>query len=167
MDIPILKKNTETEEALSSDISVKVASAVKSPEQEIAAVPGVDAPKNTVDKNEESRKKIIELISSKKYQLDIKEKRAKPLLTLSILPKRSKKSKKKQTVSKKTEKKPPKKVESKKAKLIKLGIILVMWAGFYVALDMGVIEIGWRPPFTIFGEKQASEVSSFSGGVAK
>lgn len=166
MDIPVPEKKTEEGEK----ISVNVASSAATPE-----VKPSEAPKPVVDQLKapdatsaitERSKQIADLVSSKKYVLDIKEKRSTPVITMGFSKSKDKKTKKNQRKANQPKAKPTKTPESRKAKSIKLALIFILWAAAYVALDLGLIDIGWRPPFSIFRKSngQAASVLQQTGG---
>lgn len=99
---------------------------------------------------------IAQLIRSKKYNLPIKERRSKPFVTfMSLSPKRSKKRKSKKNLKKSSSKAP----QSKSKKFIEIAVIIVIWAGLYVAIDSGVLDIGWKPPFSLFNREKVTDVT--------
>jgi len=99
---------------------------------------------------------IAQLIRSKKYNLPIKERRSKPFVTfMSLSPKRSKKRKSKKNLKKSS----PKASQSKSKKFIEIAVIIVIWAGLYVAIDIGVLDVGWKPPFSFFNREKATDVT--------
>ncbi len=97
---------------------------------------------------DEDATKLAEMISSKKYALDIKEKRTKPLLVFSVLPAKHKKAAAKPKKSSKQDKKPA--AKSKKSWQVVVLVALVI--GLYLAIDMGWLDLGFKLPFSIFGE---------------
>lgn len=147
---------------------VAVETSAKAPDTPPTQQDDQDKLKADVEKDNEQRKKILELITSKKFNLGIKEKRSTPILTVSLMPKKSKKSKHKSSSTGKTEaQKSSKKIESKNAKLIKLAVILALWVGFYLAIDAGLIDIGWKPPISLIGKEESPETLNFTGDTPK
>ena len=128
-------------------------------------VPTQDKQEKDVKKDEklvdDAQSKIAELLSSKKYTLSIKEKRTKPLLDFSLGIKKHKKSIKKKQKSKK-EKEPV----SKKKQMIEIAVVAVLLLGLFFAIDTGLVDIGWKPPFTIFGKKQNEQILNFTSEAA-
>lgn len=119
--------------------------------------PTVDTTENTepqksddenspVPKSDDSGVKLAELINSKKYNLNIKEKRTKPLLVISLGIKRKKKLKN----SHKTIKKVAKPKNSKK-QMTQAGLLAVLVIGLVLAIDIGWLDIGIKLPFSLFG----------------
>jgi hypothetical protein len=147
MDIPALKTDEEAQK-----VPVTVASSVSESSDSSSVKPTVksaDVPSAADDRN----KVIADLINTKKYNLNIKEKHTTPIITFGFAKTRDRKTRKNTKKSQKTtvKKENGKKTESAKAKRIKLAVIGLLWVGAYMALDMGLIDIGWRPPFTIIG----------------
>jgi len=103
-------------------------------------------------KEDDSATKIVELINSKKYNLNIKEKRTKPLLVVSL---GTKKRKQVQKNKLKKDKVPT----PKRKKMIEIGAFVLIWAGLYLAIDIGYLDVGWKPPFSLFGGTESGEVS--------
>ena len=102
-----------------------------------------DLKDEALSKEEAERKKVAEMIVSKKYFLPIKEKRTNPALTFALLPK---KSKKKSTV-KKTE--TTKKPKARNKQMLLLGVLVLVLVGAVVAIDAGVIDVGIKLPFDL------------------
>ena len=103
--------------------------------------------KKSEDSADEAQVKIAELLTSKQYHLAIKEKRTKPLLDFSLGIKKHKKNSKKKVKAKK-ESKPV----SKNKQLLEIAVVVVLLGGSYIAIDAGIIDIGWKPPFSLFGK---------------
>ena len=53
-------------------------------------------------------------------------------------------------------------VESGRAKKVKLLIIGVLWVGAYLLIDSGLIDIGWKPPFSLLKKKDATHSDVFT-----
>jgi hypothetical protein len=149
MDIPSPDKAPDEQK-----IEVATGSSVKSPLAEIKktqeaptaslqTAPQSDLKDEALVKGDTDRKKVIDMISTKKYFLPIKEKRQNPALTFAFLPKKSKKTKK--TNSKKTENIKKPKTNSKQTLLIV--ILVVVLVATVIAIDAGVIDIGVKLPF--------------------
>lgn len=116
-------------------------------EQTADPVSPAKAAESATNKQDEANKKIAELINSKKYNLTIKERRTKPLLVFSILPKK----KKKNSLKKKKKSKKDEKPHSKHKKTIQIVAVVLIWVGLFLAVDVGWLDIGVKLPFTLFG----------------
>lgn len=149
MDIAVPKPDADAPQKVAVTVATGTPSVPKRPETDQPAIKSADTPTAADERN----KVIAELINSKKYSLNIKEKRTVPLLTLGFTRPSVRKGRKNvKKLQKQTSKKTTtKKVESSKAKTVKLVLIGLLGIGAYLALDMGLIDIGWRPPFTIIG----------------
>jgi len=140
MDIPV------PTDALTEPEKTKIAvasSSVAKPAEPIAVTKSFTTSEPALNQEDEERKKIAELIASKKYFLGIKEKRSSQLFALGVSSKKSKKSKKKTT--KKSEKKP----SSKRKKLVQVSIFVLLIIGLLVAVDAQLINIGFDLPFDL------------------
>ena len=93
---------------------------------------------------EEKRKALQEMITSKKYELPIKEKRSRPLLTFGLIPKKSRRSKKKKIVKKEQQQNKPKSHQK-----ILIIVLVVVVIGAVLAIDAGMIDIGVKLPFDL------------------
>ena len=147
MDIPAPQKNNESVASDHKDSALNKRNEVEVSEGSVQ------------ESNDESHKKIAELVSSKKYNLAIKEKRTKPLLDFSL----GIRHKKKQVSKKHTKKsQEPKKPQSKKKKIIESVAIIGLWVGLFIAIDLGLIDIGWKPPFSLFNKGENQQILNFT-----
>ena len=92
MDIPAPSDATSASEE--TKIAVSTSTSAASEKVESSDIKNPPEKDSSLSKEDEDRKNIAELISSKKYHLGIKEKRSSPLLTIGSVSKKSKKSKK-------------------------------------------------------------------------
>jgi hypothetical protein len=116
-----------------------------------------EAPLNTTKSKDQSPEidgaPIHELILSKKYALPIKEKRYRPLLTFALLPEKSKQPKQlKPTYRAQSSKKEPATQATTMRTYVSLGLLAVLILGTFIAIDAQFIDVGWTPPFSIFGD---------------
>ena len=149
MDIAVPQKaedEPKTEETVVSTASKPVAKSADKPDDTAKAIDKVQEKADLKDeafaKDEAQRKKTAEIIASKKFFLAIHEKRSKPLLTLSFIPKRNKKLKKK--VAKTVD--APKKKRSSSQTILIVALVVVL-IGAVLAIDAGMIDIGVKLPF--------------------
>jgi hypothetical protein len=95
-----------------------------------------------VNKKEDIAKRTQELIDSKEFNIHIKEKSYHSFTTI-----KPKKTLKVKTVLQKKTQKPK---VPKKVKALQVGFIGMLWVGVFVAIDTNLIDIGWKPPFSLF-----------------
>jgi cobalamin biosynthesis Mg chelatase CobN len=153
MDIPAPSKDSEGQKIEVSTTSSS--SKMPAPESTAAAAKSetttasgqapakTDLKDEALSREEAERKKVAEMIASKKYFLPIKEKRTNPALTFTLLPKKSKKK----SATKKTES--TKKPKAKNKQTLLLGILALVLVGALVAIDAGVIDVGIKLPFDL------------------
>lgn len=155
MDIAVPPKSedeTKKVESVASTASKPVDKLEEKPDDTAKAIDKVQEKADLKDeafaKEEAERKKTAELIATKKFFLPIREKRSKPLLTLSFLPKKNKKVKKKVAkVSKVAD--TPRKKKSSSSQTILVVVLVVVLIGAVLAIDAGIIDIGVKLPFDL------------------
>jgi hypothetical protein len=118
---------------------------------------------------EESRKLTADLLTSKKYNLPIKEKRFKPLISFSLglpavlnikrLARIPSKKEVNSSLSAATEVvKPTAKLPKRKSLLFMLvGVVAILFVGGFVAVDSGAINLGFKLPVRIFGKSSSAK----------
>ncbi len=108
---------------------------------------------------EDEAKHVEELISARTYFLDIKEKNRSGIFHFRVNRKKLTSSNTKASAKKKGSPEPVsvpkvKKKSSRTTQMIEIGAIVALVIGMYVAIDLGLVDIGWKPPFSIFHRTQ-------------
>jgi hypothetical protein len=149
MDIPVPEKNESKD---GEKVSVAVVSSAKS-EPQPATTSTAPKPADALSTVEEKNKQIVDLVTSKKYVFAIKEKRSSPIITLGFIKTKDRKNRRSTRTTTKSSTNTVKKADRKVGNFVKVGVLILLCAGAYLAVDAGLIDIGFELPISFIGEE--------------
>ena len=153
MDIPVPAKIAEDQKipvAVSTASSKSTQVNSPAPTELVQQRDTKQASKDDTDIQDEARRKVAEMITSKTYFLPIKETHTHPLITLSLFPKKPKKTKKMHVKTSESIAAPRQKGHQTLLVILLVAVLLVT----LVAIDAGVIDVGVKLPFDLIKNVQ-------------